>query len=275
MLALMLLATFTLASYAEDDPPITAADPASSTTTPPSTTEVAPAAIGVEGEGALKRPTFSTPTVPSIDSPRSDSVLVGPQGTQEIPRAATEEDPVAMVPPSAVPPSSDLSSYMNDDADLAGGVGTLRDFVAEGEETSPIGFQVRESRCRLKTGEELSGLLILKVEKDSPAARAGLRPYKSTTRHVLQAIAIGATMAFPPAFLATIIALPMIDYTEAGQSYDMIIGLDGSRVNRFDDFEERMHDVQPGELVYLNVVRNGKRIQLPIPIPLLSTSASN
>ena len=82
-------------------------------------------------------------------------------------------------------------------------------------------------------------------------------------------------MAFPPAFLATIIALPMIDYTEAGQSYDMIIGLDGSRVNRFDDFEERMHDVQPGELVYLNVVRNGKRIQLPISIPLLSTSASN
>jgi len=36
-----------------------------------------------------------------------------------------------------------------------------------------------------------------------------------------------------------------------------------------------MRSVQPGELVYLNLVRNGKRMQIAIPIPALSTSASN
>ena len=56
----------------------------------------------------------------------------------------------------------------------------------------------------------------------------------------------------------------MIDYTEVGESYDMIIGVDGSRVTNFADFEERMRNVQPGELVYFSVVRNGKRIQIPV-----------
>jgi S1-C subfamily serine protease len=75
--------------------------------------------------------------------------------------------------------------------------------------------------------------------------------------------------------LITMVALPMIEYTEIGKSYDMIIGVDGSRVNNFFDFEERMRNVQPGELVYLNLVRNGKRLQVAVPVPPLTTSASN
>lgn len=220
------------------------------------------------------RPTYTTPSVPSMDNPGNDEVLVSPPTTQEIPQAILspdpEETPVAMVPPSSLPQSNDVSSYINNDPELGTSVGSARDFVAEGEETSPIGLQMRESRCKLKTGENAEGLLILKVEKDSPAAKAGLRPYKRAGHNVLEGLAIGAAMVFPPAILA----LPVIDYTEVGQSYDMIIGVDGSRVSNFVDFEDRMRNLQPGELVYFSVVRNGKRIQIPVPVPALNTSAS-
>ena len=47
---------------------------------------------------------------------------------------------------------------------------------------------------------------------------------------------------------------------QVGESYDLIIAVDGWRVTNFFDFEERMRNIQPGELVYLSVVRNGKRI---------------
>jgi hypothetical protein len=227
--------------------------------------------IRADGQEALMRPTFTTPAVPPIDNPGNDAVLVSAPETQEIPQATAAEAPVATVPPYTVPSSNDLSNYMNDDPQLAGSVGSLRDFVVEGEETSPIGFEVRESRRKLKTGENAEGLLILKVEKNSAAAKAGLRPYQRAAHNVLEGLAIGAAMVFPPA----IIALPVIDYTEVGESYDMIIGVDGSRVTNFADFEERMRNVQPGELVYFSVVRNGKRIQIPVPVPALSSSASN
>jgi len=298
--ALLLLAVFAGAAYADEDTPITAADaertlppragagsaasPASSAspaasnagTTGPSMLEAAPpkaptlAAHADDSEPPM-RPTFTTPAVPPIENPGNDAMMVTPPETQEIPQAMPEETPVAMVPPNTVPSSTDLSNYLHNDQDLESGVGSVRDFVAEGEESSAIGFEVRESRRKLKTGEEANGLLILRVDKDSAAARAGLRPYKRVAHNVLTAVAIGAAMIFPP----VILAVPVIDYTEVGESYDMIIGVDGSRVTNFVDFEERMRNVQPGELVYFNLVRNGKRIQVPVPIPALSTSASN
>ena len=302
--ALMLLAAVAATAYAGDDAPITGAEvaPAATATssagtssTTPSIVEAPPAikaSVASEPAKALAdvathaedpgedpgehpgmiptRPTFTTPAVPPMDKPGDDAVLTGAAGTQEIPRATPEEAPVAMVPPGAVPSSSDLSSYMNDDPDLASGIGSVRDFVAEGEESSPIGFEVRETRRKLKSGEEASGLLILRVAKDSPAGRAGLRPYKRAAHNVIEGVAIGAALMFPPAILA----IPVIDYTEVGESYDMIIGIDGSRVTNFLDFEERMHDVQAGELVYFSVVRNGRRMQIAVPVPALSTSAS-
>lgn len=221
----------------------------------------------------LARPTFTTPSVPSIENPGNDDVLDSPPETEEIPQAIPDDDQVAMLPASATGSSMKLTSYSTADPSLPDGMGSLRDFVTESEETSPIGFEVRETRCRLKTGEELSGLLILKVEKDSAAAKAGLLAYQAAKHRVLQALAIGAAMAFPPSALVT---LPAIDYySEAGETYDMIVGVDGTRVARFIDFEERMRNIRPGELVYLSLVRNGVRIQIPVAIPALSTSASN
>ena len=212
-----------------------------------------------------------------MSNPGNGGPIISQTGIQEIPQAAPQEDvPVAMVPLSATqqpttPQPNDINSYMSEDQDISG-LGTMRDFMAEGEpERSTIGIEMREARKKLKTGEESDGLLIVKVERNSAAAKAGLKAYQRMGHNVLTGAAIGAAMVFPPAILV----LPVIDYTEVGESYDMIIGIDGNRVSTFIDFEERMRNIQPGELVYLNVVRNGKRLQIPVPVPTLSTSASN
>jgi S1-C subfamily serine protease len=46
----------------------------------------------------------------------------------------------------------------------------------------------------------------------------------------------------------------------------LIIGVDGSRVTNFLDFYDCMRNVQPGEIVYLNILRNGHRVQVPMQI---------
>jgi S1-C subfamily serine protease len=71
------------------------------------------------------------------------------------------------------------------------------------------------------------------------------------------------------------LALPLIEYKKVGESYDMIIGIDGIKVSSFFDFSQRMRNVQPGELIYFNVLRDGKRLQIAVPLPMPATSASN
>ena len=140
----------------------------------------------------------------------------------------------------------------------------LQEFDSEGELTTPFGMQLREAKRSLKTGEEADGLLITAVAKDSPAAAVGLRPY---THNVHDAIAAAAMVGAVFSGGLSVVVIPALDYMQVGESYDMIIGVDGSRVTNFLDFQDRMQDLQPGELVYLSVLRDGKRVQVTMPVP--------
>jgi S1-C subfamily serine protease len=71
-----------------------------------------------------------------------------------------------------------------------------------------------------------------------------------------------ATMAFPPA----VVVVSIVGSVPLGEPYDLIIGVDGSRVTNFLDFYDCMRDVQPGEIIYLNILRNGRRVQVPMQI---------
>jgi PDZ domain len=216
------------------------------------------------------RPTIEMPSAPPLNNPGNDTVLVTPPGTEEIPQAEPET-PVAMVPPGTLPNSTDLNTYMTEDQQLYTAMRPPRDFRVEGDETSPIGMTLREAHKELKTGEETDGLLIVSVEKNSAAAKAGLLPYKHLAHSILTGAAIGASVIFAPAM----VALPLIEYTHVGEAYDMIIGVDGIKVSNFFDFSQRMRGVQPGQLIYFNVLRDGKRLQIPVPLPPPATALSN
>jgi S1-C subfamily serine protease len=134
--------------------------------------------------------------------------------------------------------------------------------MSEGNQTSPLGLQLREDQRKLSDGEVANGLMIVGVDKQSAAATAGLHALQHTGHDVAEGIAIAAAMFFPPAVLA----VPIVAAVNMGETYDMIIGVDGSRVTNYLDFEDRMRDIQPGEIVYLSIVRNGKRVQVPVRI---------
>jgi hypothetical protein len=197
--------------------------------TPPATTEIAPA---------------------SLDDPQQH-----PTGAALDSQAAADSQPSNE--------SNDIAKYQEEQAGMPPGQ-LMQGFGSDGELSTPFGMQLREAKRTLKSGEDADGLLITTVQKGGPAATAGLHPYNHVVHDALAGAAIAASLV--PFGQAAILLIPAMDMMQVGESYDMIIGVDGSRVTNFLDFQDRMRDLQPGELVYLSIVRNGKRLQVTLPV---------
>jgi S1-C subfamily serine protease len=196
-------------------------------------------------------------------------VDAAPPSTTEIPPASppaygTSEPPKTSTDTIPFTEGGEVARYQQEQSGMPPQqLKDLQEFVSEGAMSSPIGMELREARRTLKSGEEADGLLVMEVKKGSAAATAGLHPYTRTTHNVITGAAMAAAMVFPPAILI----VPALDYTQIGESYDLIIGVDGSRVTNFLDFQDKMRDIQPGELIYFSIVRNGQRIQISVPVP--------
>jgi hypothetical protein len=136
----------------------------------------------------------------------------------------------------------------------------LREYMEANEQISVFGIAMRvETR---KAEREIQGLLVVDVTPGSPGAIAGLHPFRQPVRDLLSGVGMLASMAFPPA----VAVVPLVESVPLHEAYDLIIGVDGSRVANFVDFYDCVRDVRPGEIVYLNVLRNGQRVQLAMRI---------
>ena len=175
--------------------------------------------------------------------------------------AANSQTPVDSQPSNE---NNDIARYTEEQSGLPPQQMMQQQFNDDGELSTPFGMNLREAKRSLKTGEEADGLLITTVDKGSPAAAAGLHSYNHTVHDALAGAAMAGAMV--PFGQAAILLIPVLDIYQVGESYDMIIGVDGSRVTNFLDFQDRMRDLQPGEIVYLSVVRNGKRLQVTLPV---------
>ena len=199
-------------------------------------------------------------------------------GTAEIPPANPADGSQQQPPPSPADSqpsneSGEVARYQEEQSGLPPEqLRSLQQFDSEGELSTPFGMQLREARRTLKSGEEADGLLITAVAKDSPAEAVGLHAYSHSVHDALAAAAMVAAV-FSGGL--AVVVIPALDYMQVGESYDMIIGVDGSRVTNFLDFQDRIRDLQPGEVVYLSVVRNGKRLQVTMPVPANVLQATN
>jgi S1-C subfamily serine protease len=227
----------------------------------------------IAAASAAASPTAAGPSN-MVPTPLNDNIQV-PPGTAEI-APASPADPSQHQASSGAPDSNDGSEVARYQEEQSGmppeQLKALQDFDSEGELSTPFGMQLREAKRSLKTGEEADGLLITAVAKGSPAAAVGLRPYTHTVHDALAAAAmVGAVFSGG----LSVIVIPALDYMQVGESYDMIIGVDGSRVTNFLDFQDRMRDLQPGEVVYLSILRDGRRVQVTMPVPANILQATN
>ena len=271
--------------------PVAAAAPSPTEYTAPSTAYPLPMTITSPDSDALRVP------VPKAKSSPSNMIAVPPD--QVAAGTTTEEIPIASPAPPVAPPqqsqdqdsvdssktsgngqfdidSPDVQSYERAQEgfiDPQSQFGNANAYTADGAFTSPIGVELCEGSRKLAGGGDVEGLMVLEVVKGSPAATAGLHPYTHNGKSALRGAALAAMMT-PLPFVSVIgfVAMPLIEYSHVGESYDMIIGVDGSRVTNYLDFEDRMHDVRPGEIIYLSILRDGKRSQIKVFLPPSSTT---
>ncbi len=127
---------------------------------------------------------------------------------------------------------------------------------------SPIGALLQHNCVQLATRQLVCGLAVLEVRPGSAAAMAGIRPYSGLVHTLLGATVVGASMFFPPAFAA----IGLVDNNHVGEKFDLIIGVDGRRVHAISDFQSALAEARLGDILYVTIVRNGKRLQLPIRV---------
>jgi S1-C subfamily serine protease len=156
--------------------------------------------------------------------------------------------------------SSQVAPYQTEQNTSAPEPQGLKEYMDANEQISVLGIDLRvETR---KAEKEIQGLLVVNIASGTPGAAAGLHPYRQPVRDLLNGVGMLATMAFPPAM----VVVPIVESVPLGEAYDLIIGVDGSRVTNFLDFYDCMRNVQPGEIIYLNILRNGRRVQVPMQI---------
>ena len=126
-----------------------------------------------------------------------------------------------------------------------------------------MGMEVRTGWHELKLGQRLSGVEILTVSPDGPSAAAGIRSRRAVVRTALTIALSAGALFFPPAILGAL----AVQQSGLGESHDLIIAVDGQRTRNLDDFMRAIGEAEPGEIVYLTVVSEGRRNQVRVELP--------
>jgi PDZ domain len=253
-----------------------AAAKAGSASTPASASSASASSDSSVNDDFAPAPTKSLPLAPvttetvivpaSMPAPTYVKQDAGmPPSTTEIPQYGAGPQPGTAEIESSAPDTQRADYAAQHPEQIDPKLRSLQEFMDEDDQISPLGMQLREDQRKLNSGEVATGLLVVAIRQHSAAAIAGLHAINHTPHDVVAGLAVAAALFFPPAVLA----IPIMEQVSLGESYDLIIGVDGTRVTNYLDFEDRMRDIQPGEIVYLSIVRDGKRVQVPVHVQAL------
>jgi S1-C subfamily serine protease len=150
-------------------------------------------------------------------------------------------------------------------------LGSVKDYVGgdsysvgENEDQVPaLGIEVTNGESKLTGGPSVTGIKVISVDPGGPAAIAGLQSERMIVRTVLTAAFAVGGLVFPPAlFVAT-----LISQGDVGESHDLIIAVDGERTRDIVDLQDALSRADDGEIVYLVVVRAGRRQCVAVSLP--------
>jgi hypothetical protein len=150
-------------------------------------------------------------------------------------------------------------------------LGSVKDYasgdpgsVGESEDQVPIlGIEIANGQSQLAPGSSISGIKVISVNPDSPAAIAGLQNEQAAVRTALMVLLAAGGMVFPPAMFGAM----LMGQSDIGESHDLIIAVDGERTRNIADLQDTLDRAEDGEIVYLVILRAGHRQHIAVRLP--------
>jgi S1-C subfamily serine protease len=150
-------------------------------------------------------------------------------------------------------------------------LGSVKDYVSGGpyavggneNQVSALGIEVANGESKLTRGTPVIGIKVISVDPNGPAAIAGLQSERMIGRTALTAALAVGGMVFPPAMFIAI----LVSQGDVGESHDLIIAVDGERTRNIADLQDALSREDGGEIVYLIVVRAGRRECVAVRLP--------
>ena len=221
-----------------------------------------PTALAAEGASDDRPATIATPP-PSQASASSVVAQAGSDQTLEIaPR-------VAPPPPAAEPlPEPTEDANLNDHAASPDDANAIVQSTPPGNASRPyLGIGVQSIYSNDRPGRVIAGLEVVSVDRNSPAAIAGLHGRGKMTAVGESGATVGAMM--PP---LNLFVMPLLKKTGSlGEGGDLIVAIDDRRVSNDLDLQSELASLKPGDTIYLTIVRatkDGPQQTLKVPIKL-------
>jgi S1-C subfamily serine protease len=144
------------------------------------------------------------------------------------------------------------------------GVQDYLDTSGEPVEISQLGIMVRDGYATVDDGVRISGVSVVDVSSKGAAAKV-LGTHQAAHMAIKGAL-LGAGVASAVLFPPAIIGVAMLANSHFGISDDLVVGVDGFRVRNTMELMQCIGDVRPGDTLYLAVVRQGHRVQVPVQL---------
>jgi hypothetical protein len=182
------------------------------------------------------------------------------------PRIAPPPPPAAEPPPPAVPNATD------DDTAASRNSTPGAPRQSSTDKRPYLGIAVQTIYANDRPNGLVTGLEVVSVDRNSPAAIAGLRGRTKMT-------AIGETGATASSLIAPLdlFMMPLLKKTGSlGQGGDLIVAIDDRRVINDFDLQSELESLRAGDLIYLTLTRampDGSHKTLKVPIRLGDAAA--
>jgi hypothetical protein len=167
---------------------------------------------------------------------------------------------------AALPADLTAGSFSTSDSH---GLGTLEEYAhSPGSERGgyipSLAIYVMNGQASLKNGRSVVGVEIIRVLSKGVADSAGLHSKNDTIPELLTVGLVAGSVFFPPALFGVFV----IPHSGIGESYDLIMAVDGRRTHDTKELIDALSDVigGDGELAYLVIVRRGKRQNIVVKL---------